>query len=215
MPREKLCAEGAKALTLPELLAIIFGTGARGESVLALANRLLKEYGSQGLRDLRNVDALAREMNLPPVKACQLIACFELGERLYKTYELNRPPLDIRSPMDVVARMPEMRTLQKEQLRGLYLNARHRVIHEETISVGTLTANLVHPVEVLRLALEYHAAGVIIVYNHPSGDPEPSDQDIAITSQLAQAASVLSIKLLDHIIVGAESHVSLRERGLL
>ncbi|MCX7846521.1 MAG: DNA repair protein RadC [bacterium] len=215
--REKLTTEGPEALTLPELLAIIFNTGTQKESVEQLTQRVLKEYGTHALRDARNVDELAAHARLPHHKACMLVACFELGRRLFRPQRPNATPYFIRSPVDVYEYTRDMASLRKEQLRGLYLNARNAIIHDEVISVGTLTANLVSAREVFLPALTYAAVSVIVVHNHPSGNPEPSTEDIAITSRLAQAASVMDIKLLDHIIIGDETHgyCSLGEKGYL
>jgi len=215
MPRERLIAGGIDELSISELIAIVFGTGHKGESVLVLSDRLLKEYGSSGLKDVRDVEVLQAATGLPKVKACQMVASFELGRRLYAKQAAGSLSRAIRSPQDVYDHLADMRGLRKEQLRGLYLNARNKIIHEETISIGTITANLVHPVEVFRPAIEYSAVGMIIVHNHPSGDPDPSDEDIAITSQLVQAASILGIKLLDHIIVAEQGYRSLSELGVM
>ena len=215
MPREKLEKQGPDSLSLAELIAIVFGTGYKNEGVLVLADRLLQEYGSQGLTDVRSTAQLRQATGLPPVKSCQMVACFELGRRLFGCRPKGSRVVAFRSPRDVYEFVCDMRSLRKEQLRGLYLNARNKIIHEEVISVGTITANLVHPAEVFRPALEYSAIGIIIVHNHPSGDPEPSDEDIAITSQLVQAASLLGLKLLDHIIVAEHGYRSLSEIGIL
>jgi DNA repair protein RadC len=215
MPREKLISDGVDTLSISELIAIVFGTGSRREPVLVLSDRLLKEYGSSGLKDIRDVKTLQAATGLPPVKACQMVACFELGRRMYAKQPRGAQSRAIRSPQDVFDHLVEMRGLRKEQLRGLYLNARNKIIHEETVSIGTITANLVHPAEVFRPAIEYSAVGLIIAHNHPSGDPEPSDEDIAITSQLVQAASILGIKLLDHIIVAEQSFRSMSELGIM
>ncbi len=215
MPREKLVQLGPDSLSLPELIAIVFGTGYKGEGVLELADRLLKEYGSQGLTDIRTVTDIREATGLPLVKACQMVACFELGRRLFGSGPKGSRVASFRSPRDVYEFVSDMRSMRKEQLRGLYLNARNKIIHEEVISIGTITANLVHPAEVFRPAMEYSAVGIIIVHNHPSGDPEPSDEDIAITAQLVKAASLLGFKLLDHIIVAEHGYRSLSELGVL
>jgi len=215
MPREKLRAQGAAALTVSELLAIIFTTGSRGESVQVLSARVLRDYGSFALRDERDVARLEVQAKLPPVKACQLVACLELGQRLYGDGAPGKETSTIRSPLDVVRCTADMRGLRKEQLRGLYLNVRNTVIHQETISIGTMTANLVDVKEVFRIALAYSAVAVIVVHNHPSGNPEPSNEDIAITAQLAKAAGLLDLRLLDHIIIAGDKFVSLNELGLL
>jgi DNA repair protein RadC len=215
MPREKLAQLGPGALSVAELLAIIFGTGRRGEPVKELAGRILREYGAFALRDARTLEQVQRETGLPHVKSCQLLACFELGARLFKPLPHDKQAVTIRTPQDVFAFLADMRTLRKEQLRGLYLNARNVVIHQETVSIGTITANLVDAKEVFRPALEYGAVSVIIAHNHPSGNPEPSDEDIAVTSQLAHAGSILSVRLVDHIIIAGESFISLNERGVV
>jgi DNA repair protein RadC len=215
MPREKLLERGVEALSVSELLAIVFNTGYRGESVLQLADRLLQEYGSHALPDQRDVRAVQRDTALPLVKSCQLVACFELGRRYFDRSPRDSRARSIRSPRDVYEHLREMATLRKEQLRGLYLNVRNVIIHAETISIGTMNSNLVHPVEVFRPALVYSAVGVIIAHNHPSGEPEPSDEDLAITAQLAQAASLLNISLLDHVIIAETGFKSLRELGVL
>ncbi len=215
MPREKLAQLGPHALSVAELLAIIFGTGHGGESVQQLAARILHEYGAFALRDVHDYAQVRRETGLPHVKACQLLACFELGARLFKPLPHDKQAVTIRTPQDVFEFLTDMRTLRKEQLRGLYLNARNVVIHQEIVSIGTITANLVDAKEVFRPALEYSAISVIIAHNHPSGNPEPSDEDIAVTAQLAHAGSILSVRLIDHIIIAGDSFISLNERGVV
>lgn len=206
---QKMQHSGAQSLSTSELFAVIIGHGTAHEPALVLCDRLFKEYGARRLP--ADVDLLMRETGISRDIACRLVAAFEFTRRACP------PPGDvtIRTPGDVFTHAADMRTLRKEHLRGFYLNARNRVIHEETISIGTLTANLVHPADVFRPAIERAAAGVIVAHNHPSGDPEPSDHDLAITAQLAQAASILSIKLIDHVIIGENQFVSLREKGVL
>jgi DNA repair protein RadC len=215
MPREKLKAHGPGALSIAELLAIIFGTGKPGVPVVEFAGRIVRDYGAYALRDVRNLAQVQRETGLPFVKACQLLACFELGARLYKPLPRDKQAVTIRTPQDVFDLLGDMRTLRKEQLRGLYLNARNVVIHQETLSIGTITANLVDAKEIFRPAIEYGAVGVIIVHNHPSDNPEPSNEDIAVTTQMAQAGSILTVRLIDHIIIAGERFVSLNERGVV
>ena len=121
----------------------------------------------------------------------------------------------LRNPEDVYRYLEDMRKLKKEQFRGLYLNMRNKIIHDEIISIGTLTANLVHPREVFQPAIEYLAAGLIIAHNHPSGDPNPSDEDLKVTRQMQEVGKTMAIDLLDHIIIGDDKYVSLRDRGLM
>lgn len=206
-PREKLISKGPDVLKNAELLSIILNTGYAGESVLELASRVLHEYGSKAITKEKSVQRLMDELGLPPVKACQIIACFELGRRFFQE-DTGRLP-SIRGPEDIYKYLTEMRKLRKEHLRGLYLNARHKLIHDEVISIGSLTANIIHPREVFEPAIVYSAAGIILAHNHPSGDPAPSKGDIEITQQLFDSSRVLGIDFLDHIIVAKKGFISL------
>jgi DNA repair protein RadC len=212
-PREKLIRYGPDVLRIPELVSIILNTGYRGENVLELSHRIIKEYGSRAIASEKNVGRLMETLGIPPVKACQIIACFELGRRFFQEEPGKMPT--IRGPEDVYIYLEDMRKLKKEQFRGLYLNARNKVIHDEVISIGTLTANLVHPREVFQPAIEYLACGVIVAHNHPSGDPEPSEDDLEITRKLASVGKTMDIELLDHIIIGRNKYVSLKEKGMV
>ena len=212
-PREKLIRAGPDVLRNAELLAIILNTGYGGENVLELSRRIIKEYGSKAVAQEKNVGRLMETLGLPKGKACQIVACFELGRRFYQE-EPGRLPT-IRSPEDAFKYLEEMKSLRKEQFRGLYLNTRNKVIHDEVISIGILGANLVHPREVFQPAIEYLAGGIIVAHNHPSGDPEPSEEDFRVTRQLREVGKTIDIELLDHVIVAKEGYVSLRERGFL
>lgn len=226
--REKLETHGPQALNDAELVSMLIttkrGRNAASETPLEMAQRLIKDYSTRSLFSIGNFALMMRETGENVAAACQLLALGELIRRETERAQSGKPgsvQVDtIRTPGDVARRCAEMGDLRKEVLRGLYLNARNKIIHDETISIGTLTANLVHPAEVFRPAIERSAAGVIIIHNHPSGDAEPSDHDISITAQLAQAASILSIKLIDHVIIGARTgdtaqFCSLREKGVL
>lgn len=212
-PRERLIDKGPDALKNAELLAIILGTGYRDESVLELANRILQEYGSKAITKIKSVQRLMEELGIPKVKACQIIACFELGRRFFQE-ETGKMPT-IRSPEDAYKYLEDMRKLKKEQFRGLYLNSRNKLIHDEVISIGTLTTNLVHPREVFQPAIEYLAAAIILSHNHPSGDPEPSGDDIKITKQLIEVSKIMNIEILDHIIIGKDKYISLKDEKLI
>lgn len=212
-PREKLIRYGPDVLRIPELVSIILNTGYRDENVLELSHRIIKEYGSRAIASEKNVGRLMETLGIPLVKACQVIACFELGRRFFQE-EPGRMPT-IRGPEDVYIYLEDMRKLKKEQFRGLYLNARNKVIHDEVISIGTLTANLVHPREVFQPAIEYLACGVIVAHNHPSGDPEPSEDDLEITKKLTTVGKTMDIELLDHIIIGRNKYVSLKEKEMV
>lgn len=212
-PREKLIRYGPDVLRIPELVSIILNTGYRDENVLELSHRIIKEYGSRAIASEKNVGRLMETLGIPLVKACQIVACFELGRRFFQEEPGKMPT--IRGPEDVYIYLEDMRKLKKEQFRGLYLNARNKVIHDEVISIGTLTANLVHPREVFQPAIEYLACGVIVAHNHPSGDPEPSEDDLEITKKLTTVGKTMDIELLDHIIIGRNKYVSLKEKEMV
>lgn len=207
-PREKLMAHGPQALSIAELLAVLFTVGTKHEDVISMSQRVLKEYGEKAITQQTDPVKLQAELDLPLVKACQLVASFELGRRLFEKNAL-RAPIFLRTPESVYDHLKDMRDLPKEQLRGLYLNTHYGVIREEVISIGSLSANVIHPREVFSPALAYGASGVILAHNHPSGISDPSEADIAVTKQLVDAGKLLGIALLDHIIVTATSFTSI------
>lgn len=211
-PREKLVDRGPAALSMAELLAVILGVGTSKEEVLAMSTRVLREYGERAVVEQRDPRALAASLDIPLGKATQLVACFELGRRLFEEPSQGRRQVFLRSIEQVVQYVDQMRELPKEQLRGLYLNAHYGVIHEEVISVGTLTGSLVHPREVFQPALAYGASALILVHNHPSGIAEPSDADRAVTEQIVEAGRILGVSLLDHVIVTKHSFISIPAR---
>jgi len=205
-PREKLIKYGPDVLKNEELMAIILNTGYREETVMELSHRIIKEYGSKAIAQEKNVGRLMENLGIPLVKACQIVACFEEEPGRFPT---------IRSPEDAYRYLEGMKKLKKEQFRGLYLNTRNKIIHDEIISIGTLMANLVHPREVFQPAIEYLDAGIIIAHNHPSGDPNPSKDDLAVTRQMVEVGKTMAIEVLDHIIIGNERYVSLKDKGLM
>jgi DNA repair protein RadC len=210
-PREKLLAFGPSDLSHTELIAILLGVGTRKEEVMAMAHRILAEYGEHAIINERNPQRLADSLQIPVAKACQIVASFELGRRAYQ----NRAgkPVFVRTALQAFEHLKSMGGLQKEQLRGLYLNSRYQVIHEEIISVGSLTANIVHPREVYQPAIEYGAVAIIVAHNHPSGITEPTEDDIKATDQLIAAGKVLGIDMLDHLIIAGDTFISLTERN--
>lgn len=210
-PREKLIAYGPSVLQASELLAIVFGVGTKKEEVLAMSNRLLKEYGEKALTNQTDPKKIAESLEIPLNKACQIIACMELGKRFFKTNDKKQAT--IRTPKEAYEYLKDMGNLPKEHLRGLYLNNHYRLIHDEVISIGTLNANIIHPREVFKPALEYSASAVILAHNHPSGIAKPSQEDITITKQLREAATILGIDLLDHIIITKGKFVTIPERS--
>lgn len=205
-PREKLLSTGVKNLTSAELMAVVLGVGTSKEDVLSMAKRITKEYGEKALTHELNPETLAEALEIPLTKACQIVASFEMGRRYF-----SKQPgaVYIRQSKQAFDYLKDMGNLRKEQLRGLYLNSRYQVIHEEIISIGSLTANIVHPREVFQPALEYGAIAVILAHNHPSGRVNPTAADIEITQQLVQAGQLLGIDVVDHLIITATRHVSL------
>ena len=206
-PREKLIKHGPAVLSVAELLAVILNTGTQKEDVLAMSRRLLKEYGDSVIVTQRDPAKVRELLNIPIGKACQLVACFELGRRFFETRG-SRKPIVIRTASQVFEYLRDMRDLPKEHLRGLYLDNHYQLIHDELISIGTLTSNVIHPREVFRPALEYAAAALILAHNHPSGIAKPSEADLAITRQIIDAGRVLGISVLDHVIIAKGKYES-------
>ncbi len=208
-PREKLMSLGPKSLSVAELVAILLGVGTRKEEVMTMAQRILKEYGERVITTETNPKVLAESLGIPQGKACQLVASFELGRRFFE--KRGGRPVFVRTAKQAHGHMKSMGTMQKEQLRGLYLNSRYQVVHEEVISTGSLTANIVHPREVFQPALEYGAVALIIAHNHPSGSLEPTSADLEVTDQLGEAGKILGIDLLDHLIIAGDKFTSIME----
>lgn len=213
-PRERMLLNGPESLSNHELLAILLRTGTRRESVLQLSNRLLNHF--EGLRLLK--EASAEEMTsisgIGKAKAVQILAALELGRRINRLAYEDR--YVIRSPQDGANFvMEEMRFLTQEHFVCLYLNTKNQVIHKQTVFIGSLNASIVHPREVFKEALRRSAASFICMHNHPSGDPSPSKEDIEVTKRLSECGKVLGIELLDHLIIGDQKYVSLKEKGYL
>jgi DNA repair protein RadC len=206
-PREKLLEKGPDILSMSELIAIILQTGTKKENILNMSSRLLKEYGNKAISEQKNPKLLSKEFKLPLGKSLQLIACFELGKRLFK--ENQGVMKTIKSAKDVYDYLQDMRILNKEQFRGLYLNSRSKLIHDEIISLGTLDCSLVHPREVFQPAIEYSAAAIVLAHNHPSGDSSPSLEDIKVSANLIKAGHILGIEVLDHIIITKSNYKSI------
>lgn len=205
-PREKLIAQGPEALTLKELLAVILSVGTVKEDVLEMSSRIIREYGEKSILAERNPKKLSNDMSIPIVKACQIVACGELGRRFYDKNESGFTT--IRTAKDVYEYLQDMRNLSKEHLRGLYLNSHSRILRDEVISIGTVNSNMIHPREVFRPAIECNAAAIILAHNHPSGEVTPSAEDVEITKQLVQAGKILGISILDHVIITKEAFAS-------
>lgn len=213
-PRERMRQFGAHALSNAELLAILLRTGTVSESAIGLAHRVLQ--ASDGLRNLVDMsfEQLTSIKGIGPAKALQVQAGIELGRRLSRA-RLGEA-IVIRSPEDVSElMMEELRYLQKEHFVCLFLNTKNQVIGQETLSMGSLNASIVHPREVFRSAIKRSSAAIICVHNHPSGDPTPSAEDINVTKRLMEAGSIIGIDILDHIIIGDQKYVSLKEHGYM
>lgn len=206
-PREKLINLGPESLTPAELLAVILNTGTVKEDLLSMTGRVVKEYGEQSIMTARDAKSLSQNLDIPLGKAAQIVATSELGRRFFHKNGAATPV--IRTAEDVFEYTKDMRNLTKEHLRGLYVNAHYKIIHDETISIGTVDSNLIHPREVFKPALEYAAAGIILVHNHPSGSTEPSDADLTVTNQIIAAGRLLNIQLIDHVIVTNNSFASI------
>ena len=207
-PREKLLAQGPEALSSRELLAIVLQVGTVKEDVLQMAERLVRGYGENSVLTERDAQKLSDEANIPINKAMQIVALGELGRRTYDKKETGFKT--IRTAHDVYEYLADMRTLPKEYLRALFLNAHNRVIRDEVISIGTVNSNIVHPREVFRSGIESNAVAVVIAHNHPSGEAVPSNEDIEITKQLIQAGKILGIRVLDHVIITKEGFTSVK-----
>ncbi len=205
-PREKLVQHGPGMLSIIELVAIILNTGTVKEDVLTMASRIIREYGEKSFASFDDPKKLSEEISIPLGKACQIVASAELGRRFFK--KPGGRNVSIRNAKDVSAYVRDMHELPKEYLRGIYVNGHHRVVHDEVLSMGTLDANIIHPREVFKPALEYGAAAVILVHNHPSGMVMPSSADIEITKQLVSAGKIMGISLIDHVIVGKGKYAS-------
>lgn len=207
-PREKLIEHGPEVLSMNELLAVILQTGTKKEDVLSMTGRIIKEYGEKSAISERDTKRLSESLDIPLAKASQIVACGEIGRRLYKKNE-NSVAV-IRSASDVYEYLKEMRSFSKEQLRGIYLNIHHKVIHDEIISIGTVNTNISHPREVFRPAIEYGAVGIILAHNHPSGVATPSEHDVIITEQLIKAGKIIGIHILDHVIIAKDGFISIK-----
>ena len=212
-PRERLLHHGPGFLSTAELLAIILRTGTPEENVLRVAQRLLISFGDLGGLARASPAELTQEKGLGPAKVAQLKAALELGRRLLALSPEERP--QIRSPDDAANLvMSEMSLLEQENLRLILLDTKNRVLGTPTIYQGSLNTSLIRVGELFREAIRANCASLIVLHNHPSGDPTPSPEDVAVTRQIAEAGKLLDIEVLDHLIIGQQRYVSLKERGL-
>ncbi len=214
-PYEKLEKKGAKSLSDAELLAIILKTGLKNERSTDMAARVLSGF-KDGLLSLHNltIEELMQNKGIGRVKAIQLKAVAELSDRINK--ERYKKLFDINSPKSVAdCYMESLRHLENEKIIMLSLNSKNQIIQEDTLSIGTVSASLVNSREVFKKALKNNAVGIILLHNHPSGNPTPSRDDLKVTREILTASDLIGIKLLDHIVIGDGSYVSLKEQGII
>jgi len=217
-PRERLAARGAGALSDAELIAILLRTGVEGSNAVEVARQLIKRFGSLDALSRCSVKELEEIKGIGFAKGAQLAAAFGLGHRLARE---KRPEKKIDTPEKVYELLgPEMRALHKETLRVVLLDTRYNQIRVEDVSLGSINESIAHPRDIFRPAIIYSAYAVVVVHNHPSGDPSPSQADHSLTRRLREAAELLQIKLLDHVIIGAPAegrlpYFSFKEMGAL
>jgi DNA repair protein RadC len=211
-PREKLIAKGSKNLKDEELLAILLGTGIEGKNVIEVAKQILKKYSKKRLLKMQYED-LAKIKGIGPAKACTILAAQELIKRAMEVQEETLPI--IQSVKDVMAQAVYLRDKTREHFMVIYLNARNEMVFKKPMFIGTLNANLVHPREIFNEALKQNAASVILVHNHPSGDAEPSEDDLEITKRITEAGKIMGIDVLDHIIITKNKIFSFKEKKLI
>jgi DNA repair protein RadC len=217
-PRERLVAHGAEALSNAELIAILLRTGLKGANAVEVGRQLIQKFGSLQSLALASVDDLRAVKGIGRDKAVTLVAAFALAQKMVKELQDESPVLD--NPENVVRLVRAKNLLlETEQFQVLLLNTRKRLIRAEKISDGTLDTILVHPREVFKSAIAANAAAIVLVHNHPSGDPTPSEADIKVTRDLIRGGQLLKIEVLDHVIVGratqgrTKDYASLRELG--
>ncbi len=213
-PRERLASVGAAALSHAELLAILLRVGTKGENAVRLAERLLAQWGGlPGLHRMSHAD-LCQVKGIGQAKAAQLMAAIELGRRIAVSSPDERPA--ISSPADAAnLLMYQMSALEQEYLYVILLDTRNRVLGKPLeVYHGSLNTSLIRTGEIFREAVKANAAGLIVAHNHPSGDPSPSPEDVAVTRTLVEAGKLLDVEVLDHLVIGRQRFVSLKERGL-
>jgi DNA repair protein RadC len=212
-PRERLLHYGVGALSNAELLAIVLRTGTKEENAVRMAQRLLAKVGSLAGMVRINPSELALEKGIGPAKVAQIKAALELGRRMLIESPEERP--QVRSPADAANLvMTEMSLLEQEHLRVMLLDTKNRVLETPTIYIGSLNTSLIRVGELFREAIRANCASLIVLHNHPSGDPTPSPEDVAVTRQIVEAGKLLDVDVLDHLIIGRQRFVSLKERGL-
>jgi DNA repair protein RadC len=212
-PRERLIAHGPAMLSEAHLLAILIRNGKAGRTAVDLGRELLERFGSLAGIEQASIKEMCAVEGIGPAKAAEIKAAIELGRRYQKP---SLAGASFCSSQDVVAYYrPRMKDAKKEMFRCALLDTKNKIIREEVVSVGSLTASIVHPRDTFKAAIRESAAAVIFIHNHPSGDTKPSQEDILLTRRLVQAGEVLGIQVLDHIIIGDGNHFSFKDSGLL
>lgn len=209
-PREKLEKYGPERLSNSELLAILLGTGQKGVNVVEISRKILSKFGGNGLATVGTKE-LKKIFGLGTAKACEIVACFELGRRLLQ----NKQSALIISPKDVWEQLKDIRDNKKEHFVIFFLDARNHEIKREIVSMGSLDSNLVHPREVFEPAVRNLSAQILVAHNHPSGDPEPSERDLEVTKRLVECGKIMGIEVCDHVIVTEKHYFSLKDRNLI
>lgn len=215
-PREKLMLRGAASLTDAELIAVLLGSGTQKKSAIRLAEEVLSLYKERGMAAVAHTSLaeLKRVSGVGDKKAAVILAAVEFGRRL--SIRSAEKITVVHGPDDAARyAMPRFRFEQREHFAVMLLNTKNRILGLTDVSIGSLSASIVHPREVFRAAIAYAAASMILMHNHPSGDPSPSREDIAVTNRLAKAGKIMDIPVLDHIILGQDQFLSLKERGMM
>jgi len=213
-PRERLKQFGPEALSAQELLALIIGRGVSKKSVMTIAQELLIKFGNVKAISEATIEELSEIKGIGFAKAVQIKACFELGKR--KDLEPELKDFDIKEPQNIVkAIRASIKDKAKEHFKLILLNARNKILGISTISIGSLNASIVHPREVFKDAIVHNAYSVVLAHNHPSGDSEPSEDDLTITKRLKEAGKILGIEVIDHIIISKNGYFSFKDRGLI
>ncbi|MHB9095685.1 MAG: RadC family protein [Eubacteriales bacterium] len=213
-PRERLLKDGPESLTATELLAVLLRTGTGSVNALDLATILLTRSGGLAGLTESSPEELCSVKGIGPAKVAQIKAAVELGRRL--STKAPGPRQVIKSPVDIYNLLKErMRYYDREHFKAVFLNTKHHVITVETVSVGSLNSSLVHPRELFKSSIKRSAAALILVHNHPSGDPTPSTEDTEITRRLVEVGNIIGIQVIDHVVIGENSFVSLKELGVI
>ncbi|MBO0437859.1 MAG: RadC family protein [Vagococcus fluvialis] len=213
-PREKAEKYGIEALSYQELIAIILRTGNKDKHVLDLSNEVLLNFDNLFELKTATIEELKEIEGIGPAKAIEIQAAIELGKRL--TIEERQKKGQILSSVDLAEQLIlEMKDYEQEHFMVLYLNAKNEVIKKKTLFIGSLNQSVAHPREIFKIAVKTSTARMIIVHNHPSGNPNPSKQDIAFTERIVECGRLMGIDILDHLIIGENSYISLKEEGII